>query len=112
VRSDKERLEDMLAAVDKILAESAGAQERFAADPMLQVWVLHHLQIVGEAARTLSSGFRQKHPDKAWAKAAGLRHILVHHYFEIDHSEIWRIVEQDLPSLRDRVSALLTGGVV
>ncbi len=75
---------------------------------MLQVWVLHHLQIIGEAARCLSEEFRKRHPDKVWAKASGLRNILVHHYFEIDADEIWRVVENDLASLRETVLRILT----
>jgi len=54
-------------------------QAAFTADEMLQVWVLHHLQVVGETARCLSQDFRLRHPDKVWAEASGLRHILVHH---------------------------------
>ena len=76
---------------------------------MLQVWVLHHLQIIGEAARSLSLEFRQSHPDRVWAEAAGLRHILVHHYFEIEAAEVWKVVENDLPLLRSRVRQILVG---
>lgn len=72
---------------------------------MLQVWVLHHLQIVGEAARCLSEEFRRLHPDAAWSKAAGMRHILVHHYFDIDADQIWKVVEHDLGHLRDIVAS-------
>jgi uncharacterized protein with HEPN domain len=74
---------------------------------MLQVWVLHHLQIIGEAARALTQEFRQHYPDRVWAEAAGLRNILVHHYFEIDADEVWKVVESDLTPLRDRVVQIL-----
>ena len=30
----------------------------------------------------------------------GLRNILIHHYFEIDHELVWQVVEGDLDSLR------------
>jgi uncharacterized protein with HEPN domain len=112
MRSDRERLDDILAAADKILSKVAEGRELLATDPMVQVWVLYHLQIIGEAARTLSLEFRRKHPDKTWGKAAGLRNILVHHYFDIDHDEVWRIVEHDLPGLRNRVGELLNSGTV
>ena len=46
---------------------------------MLQVWAIHHLQIIGEACRGLSQQFRLRHPDEVWGKATGLRHLLVHH---------------------------------
>jgi len=76
---------------------------------MLQVWVVHHLQVIGEAARSLSKEFRQRHPDRVWAEAAGMRNILVHHYFEIDANEVWKVVDNDLRPLRDRVVQILGG---
>ena len=74
---------------------------------MLQVWVLHHLQIVGEAARCLSEEFRRRHSDPVWSKTVGMRHILVHHYFQIDADQVWNVVEHDLRPLRDRVQGIL-----
>jgi len=107
VRDDRERLKDILRAADQILARTGGGRRTFESDEMLQVWVLHHLQIVGEAARALTQEFRQRHPDRVWAEAAGLRNILVHHYFEIDADEVWKVVESDLAPLRDRVVQIL-----
>jgi len=91
MRADLERLQDILKAIDRILSKTDAGREVFNADQMLQVWVLHHLQIVGEAARSLSREFKDRHPDKAWSGAAGMRHILVHHYFEIDAEQVWKV---------------------
>jgi uncharacterized protein with HEPN domain len=107
MRDDRERLLDILAAIDRILAKTELGRAAFEADEMLQVWVLHNLQMVGEAARCLSDEFRLRHPDSAWSKAVGLRNILVHHYFEIDAQQIWRVVEQDLTPLRSTVASIL-----
>ena len=96
MRDDRERLADSLTAIDRILSKTTHGRNAFDADEMLQVWVLHHLQIVGEAARCLSEEFRGLHPDPVWSMAAGMRHMLVHHYFEIDASQIWNVVERDL----------------
>jgi len=107
MRDDSERLRDILKAIDQILSKTAGDRSAFDMDEMLQVWTIHHLQIIGEAARALSSEFRQKYPDEVWAKAVGLRNILVHHYFEINVNRLWSIVAEDLSGLRDRVELLL-----
>lgn len=71
------------------------------ADAKLQVWVLYHLQIIGETARTLSAEFRQLFPDSVWSN------ILVHHYFENNEELIRQIVEQDLPPFRETTQAAL-----
>jgi uncharacterized protein with HEPN domain len=107
MRDDRDRLGDILAAIDRILSKTPQDKTAFDGDEMLQVWVLHHLQIVGEAARCLSEEFRRVYPDPVWAMAAGMRHILVHHYFQIDAGQIWKVVEQDLRPLRERVQAIL-----
>jgi uncharacterized protein with HEPN domain len=65
------------------------------------------LQIIGEAARCLSEEFRQRHPDTVWSRAAGMCHILVHHYFEIDRERVWKVVEQDRPALKEGVAGIL-----
>jgi len=107
MRDDRARLEDMLHAIENILVKATAGKDAFEADEMLQVWALHHLQIVGEAARCLSAEFKQLHPDEVWSKAIGMRHILVHHYFEIDDDQVWRVVERDLPALREIVAQIL-----
>jgi len=61
---------------------------------------VHHLLLLGEAARALSSEFRERHPAVPWAQVVGLRNILVHQYFNVDPREIRAIVERDLPALR------------
>lgn len=109
MRDDRERLADILRAIDQILSKTSRGREVFDRDEMLQVWVLHHLEIIGEASRCLTENFRQVHPDPVWVKATGLRNILVHHYFEINAEQVWKVVEQDLPALRDTVGRILSG---
>ena len=64
MRDDRDRLGDILAAVDRILIKTTQGKTAFDADEMLQVWILHHLRIVGEAARCLSEEFRRQHPEQ------------------------------------------------
>jgi len=83
VRDDRARLLDISLAIDRIQKETAVGRDVFRDDPKLQVWVLYHLQVIGEACRSLSESFRTRFSDPVWSKAIGLRNILVHHYFEI-----------------------------
>ena len=108
MRSDRARLQDILAAIDRIEQETRSGKAQFLNDAKTQIWVLYHLQTIGEASRSLSTEFRVRHDDPTWAKAIGLRNILVHHYFEIDADIIWEIVERDLPPFRALVEACLT----
>ena len=65
------------------------------------------LQVIGEACRSLSESFRTRFSDPVWSKAIGLRNILVHHYFEIDHELVWQVVENDIPAFHRVVESAL-----
>jgi uncharacterized protein with HEPN domain len=107
VRSDRERLLDMLEAIEKIDRYPSGDIEAFAEDERQQVWVIHHLQIIGEAASRLSEQFRTSHPEIPWDQIIGMRHVLVHGYFQIDLDIVWAVIEKDLPPLRQVIEAIL-----
>jgi uncharacterized protein with HEPN domain len=68
MRDDRDRLTDILTAIDRILGKTTGGKIIFDADKMLHVWVLHHLQIIGEAARCLSDDFRDYTPIRSGQK--------------------------------------------
>jgi uncharacterized protein with HEPN domain len=107
MRDDAERLRDMLEAIERIerrTRHDAGIIER---DELVRVWVVHHLQIIGEAARALSQEYRDRHADVPWADVVGTRNILVHHYFEIDLDLVSEIVTDDLPPLKTALERLL-----
>jgi uncharacterized protein with HEPN domain len=51
LRRDLERLQDILEAIDRIQQQTSRGRVTFDAEPLVQVWVIHHLEIVGEASR-------------------------------------------------------------
>lgn len=107
MRDDRERLLDIQEAIARIERYAARGRAAFEQDELIQTWVIHHLQIIGEAARALSAARKQQHPEVPWSQIAGMRNILVHHYFGIDAAVVWAVVERDLPSLHQQVAALL-----
>jgi uncharacterized protein with HEPN domain len=107
MRDPKERLKDILEAIAKIERYAARGQETFKQDELLQVWVLYHIQVIGEAAAQLGKAFHEAHPYLPWAQIVAMRNVLVHEYFGVDLNEVWRTVEQDLPSLKQHIEALV-----
>ena len=65
MRDDRERLLDIQEAIERIEKYSARGREAFERDELIQTWVLHHLQIIGEAVRALSPELTQKHSEIA-----------------------------------------------
>ncbi|MBM4273184.1 MAG: DUF86 domain-containing protein [Deltaproteobacteria bacterium] len=110
MRDDREKLLDIFDAIEQIEKYAVQGREAFESSELIQVWHVRHLQVIGEAARTLSSGFKDKHPQIPWTRIVGMRNILVHHYFEIDLPVVWEVVEHELPQLKAQVEAILREG--
>jgi uncharacterized protein with HEPN domain len=107
VTRDESRLRDILAAIDKIGRFAGDGRVAFDNDERTQIWMVHYIQIIGEAARALSEDFQAQHPQIPWPQIIGMRHILVHDYFGIDLDEVWSVVERDLPELQREIEAIL-----
>lgn len=110
MREEGDRLLDILEAIESIKAEASKGRAVFDEDRMIQVWILHHIQIIGEAAGRLSESLRTRYPDIPWADIASMRNVLVHHYFGIDLNEVWNTVENDLPAVERWVERVLQEG--
>jgi len=108
MRDDKARLGDILEAIGAIERHHPKDRSVLEADEMLQVWLLHHLQIIGEAARGLTEALKQRHPEVPWAELSAMRNVLVHQYFGIDSELVWQALRQDLSPLKASVLAILT----
>ncbi len=106
MRTDRERLGDAIESIDRCLTQAERGHAAFAADPLVQVWMVHHLEILGEACRALTPALRAAHPDIPWAAIIGMRNVLVHDYFGIDLGEVWSTVERDLPALRAQLQVV------
>jgi uncharacterized protein with HEPN domain len=109
VRADRDRLADIIHAISLIERYARRGRAGFERDELLQVWVIHHLAIIGEAAARLSPALRQDHPEVPWSGIIGMRNVLVHGYFSVDLEEAWGTVEWRLPTLRDQVESILRG---
>jgi uncharacterized protein with HEPN domain len=96
-----------LEAVGQIERYRARGREAFDTEELLQVWMIHHVQVIGEAARALSEDFRSRWSEIPWAQIIGMRHILVHDYFGIDLEEVWATVTRDVPALGQTLTGIL-----
>jgi uncharacterized protein with HEPN domain len=91
---------DMLQASRKALDYARGlSEEQFGASSLHQDAILRQLTIVGEAAKRVTVEFRVNHHSIPWLHIAGFRDVVVHDYARVDLQEVWRIVQQDLPTL-------------
>ncbi|MCX6054822.1 MAG: DUF86 domain-containing protein [Chloroflexi bacterium] len=55
------------------------------------MWVVRHLQIIGEAASRVSTETQNRFPQIPWGEMVDMRHVQVHGYFEIDLDIVWSV---------------------
>lgn len=94
-------------AIERIEAFTSGGCDQFLADPMVQDAVIRNLEVIGEAVKGLSDDVRATNPDIPWKQIAGMRDVLIHHYFGVKLDAVWQVVAEHLPQLRLRVQQLI-----
>jgi uncharacterized protein with HEPN domain len=101
---DKERLNHMIEAIDNIFEfVDRKSFEEYKGDKILRFAVIKNLEIVGEAAYLLTKEFRAGYSYIEWADIIGMRHILVHGYYQIKEEIIWATIESELKPLREKL---------
>ena len=107
---DKERLNHMIEAIDNISEFTNGKSfDVYRNDKMLRFAVIKNIEIVGEAAYLLTKEFKINHPSIEWEDMIGMRHILVHGYYQIKDEIIWATIETELQPLKEKILILLQG---
>ena len=107
MRRETERLQDILDAITAIERYASQGRQTFDEQELIQVWVVHHLQIIGEAANALSSDLINQYSEVPWAQIVAFRNIVVHEYFRVSLNLVWAILQNNLPLLKVTVQRML-----
>jgi uncharacterized protein with HEPN domain len=108
VRSWKDRIEDILDALEEIrnFSEGLGFEEFLHDNKTLKAIVLNFI-VIGEAANNIPDEVVVKYPEIAWHLMRGMRNRLVHAYYAIDEKIVWDTVQNDLLPLRAPLQRIL-----
>jgi uncharacterized protein with HEPN domain len=107
---DAAHLWDMLQAANDVVRFIEGLSlEQFLADAteITRLAVERRLEVLGEAARRISSPFQEQHPDIPWRDIVGLRNVISHEYDRVNYKEIYRIVRERMPALIQRLATVV-----
>ncbi|MEA1905245.1 MAG: DUF86 domain-containing protein [Candidatus Hadarchaeota archaeon] len=108
MKNDAVYLHHILDSINHIQGYIAGVSyDQFLRNSLLQDGVVRQLEIVGEAAKSVSGTFRDAHPELPWSQMTGIRNKLIHGYFEVDPFIVWDTVQSDLPPLKQQVERIL-----
>ena len=100
-----EHILDSIGAIEEY-TKNIGEDEFCAARKTVDA-VVRNIEIIGEAVKNLSTGFKNKAPHIPWKKIAGMRDNLIHEYFGVNKSLVWEVVKKDLPELKKEIELLL-----
>ncbi len=89
------------------IGECAGLRDSAVPLQILFAAVCRNLEILGEASRKVSPGFRTLHPSIPWREMNDLRNVLIHNYDGIDPHLVWEVVDQKIPELLQAVLLVL-----
>ena len=109
-REDTVRLQHMLDAARQILCFMEGrSREDLDTDKMLSLSVTRLVEIIGEAAKNVSSDTQLASPEIPWKQIKGTRDRLAHAYFDVNLDIIWQIVDSSLEPMTQNIERLLSG---
>ncbi len=108
-------VEDIRVAAAFILeSTSSKSVDDYRNDLMLRSAIERNFEIIGEAVNRLA-----KHDPKIaerlgdYPRIIAFRNILIHGYDVVDRENVWKVIKENLPSLKEQVEKLLeetTGG--
>ncbi len=80
----------------------------YSSDTMLRSAVERHFEIIGEAMNRIA----KYDPETAerigdYARIIAFRNVLIHGYDLVNHEEVWKIINNNLPELLSQVEELL-----
>ncbi|MEM6757526.1 MAG: HepT-like ribonuclease domain-containing protein [Planctomycetota bacterium] len=105
---DAAYLADMLRYAREIAArvERVGLAE-FLANDDLRLATERRIEIIGEAARGVSTACRDANPQVPWRAIIAQRHILAHEYGDVVPEKIWRVASVHIPALIEVIAPLV-----
>ncbi len=94
-------------SIARIRQYTQAGKDQFLADTKTQDAVLRNLHTLAESTQRLSETLKSSHPEIDWRNIAAFRNVVVHGYLGISLTQVWDIVEQDLPQLECKIERVL-----
>jgi len=99
-KDDDVRLRHMLDSARDVVDFSRGrSRVDLDSDRKLVLALVKAVEIIGEAAYQITAETRARLPEIPWDDLVGMRHRLVHAYFDVNLDILWRTATEDVPAL-------------
>jgi uncharacterized protein with HEPN domain len=81
--------------------------DEFYVDTQCQDAVVRRIEIIGEAARRVSTETRVKYPEIEWREMTSMRNLVIHEYDVVDIGQVWDTVRNKLPPLIEKLTKIV-----
>ena len=109
MRDDRLYLHHMLERCHRIARFIGPGRERFLASEELQDAVIRNVEVIGEAAKRVSTDARGRLSQLDWKAICGMRDVLIHDYIGVDLDEVWNVASSRIPELQAALEHFLAG---
>ncbi|WP_419925558.1 DUF86 domain-containing protein [Candidatus Poriferisocius sp.] len=99
VKSDEDLIEDILEAARELAIVVSRGRSRYDSDFEPRRTTERLVEIIGEAAGSLTAELKQRRSDLPLREAKATRNFLIHDYGRVDHDALWQIAEDEVPRL-------------
>jgi uncharacterized protein with HEPN domain len=104
---DRVRLQHMADAAQSISRFISGRERTdLDSDEMLLFAVVRAIEIIGEAAVRVSDETRRTAADIPWLDIVGMRNRIVHAYWDVNRTIVWKAAAEEVPALLERLRSL------
>ena len=109
MKDDRLYLHHMLERCRRITRFIGPGREAFTASEELQDAVIRNVEVIGEAAKRVSSEARSHFPSLDWKAICGMCDVLIHDYIGVDLDEVWNVASSRIPELQAALEQFLAG---
>jgi uncharacterized protein with HEPN domain len=107
-RESIDYLNDIIEAIEKAETFSQGmSRDEFLADEKTLYATVRAIEIIGEASKHVPGWVKQKYPSIPWRQMSGMREKLIHAYFGVDATVIWKTVKEDIPPIKKALQGII-----
>jgi uncharacterized protein with HEPN domain len=99
----------MLERCQRIARFIGSGREAFMTSEELQDAVIRNVEVIGEAAKRVSSESRTRMAQLEWKSICGMRDVLIHAYIGVDLEEVWNVASSGIPELQAVLERFLAG---
>lgn len=99
MKNNETYIDLIISACKKIEEFTLGMNEtKFKESSITQSAVMMQLQVIGELAKKIEDDSK-KEINVPWKLITGLRDIISHDYFSLNVTDIWKVVDSNIPEL-------------